>query len=134
MVQFQDNNDRVQTCPAKIIGFIKYNETPGIPTPHFVNDALQLLAEIRANNIVDDNLYAVVHTLSNYLSLDKLQHDFICRFMLGDVSRCIYIIKVQDIVGTLIVFENHGGPKKYANTLFCILPKRKWGWFFSDHI
>jgi len=46
----------------------------------------------------------------------------------------MYIIKVQDIVGPLMVFKNYGGPEKYAKTLFCALPKRKWGRFFSDRI
>ena len=134
MVQFQDDDNTVRTCPAKIIGFIKYDETPGIPTPHFVNDDGQSLAEISTNNVVDDNLYAVVHTSSDYLSMEKFQHDFICRFTLGDVNKCMYIIKVQDIVGPLMVFKNYGGPEKYAKTLFCALPKRKWGRFFSDRI
>jgi hypothetical protein len=35
MVQFENDDGSITTCPAKIIGFACYNKTPGIPTPHF---------------------------------------------------------------------------------------------------
>jgi hypothetical protein len=37
MVQFENDDGSLATCPAKIIGFVCYNKTPGTPTPHFVD-------------------------------------------------------------------------------------------------
>ncbi len=94
MVRFLDNDRTIKTAPAKVIGFIKYNLTKSVPTPYFCKELRQTLQEIRNNDIVDDHLYVVVHSSSTYLSLDDLQTNFVCKFVLGDVNNCMYIIKV----------------------------------------
>jgi hypothetical protein len=59
MVEFENNDGSLATCPAKIIGFVCYDKTPGIPTPHFV-DCLELgLQEISSMNQTDHHLYAL---------------------------------------------------------------------------
>jgi hypothetical protein len=71
MVQFENNDGSFTTCPAKIIGFVCYNKTPGIPTLHFVDCMGLGLQEICAMNQKDHHLYAVVHTAKNYLSYNE---------------------------------------------------------------
>ncbi len=46
----------------------------------------------------------------------------------------MYTIKVEDIVGPLLVFKNYGGKDSIANILECALPQSKSGQYFSDHI
>jgi hypothetical protein len=36
MAQFEKDDGSLANCPAKIINFVCYDKTPGIPTPHFV--------------------------------------------------------------------------------------------------
>ena len=86
------------------------------------------------NDIVDNHLYVVVHSSSTYLSLDDLQMNFICKFVLGDVNNCMYIIQVDDIVCPLFVFKNYGGEGKKAKDLFCALPQPNWGQYFENKI
>jgi hypothetical protein len=62
MVQFENNDGRLATCPAKISGFVHYNETPGNPNLHFVDCMGLGLQEICAMNQMDHHLYAVAHT------------------------------------------------------------------------
>jgi hypothetical protein len=64
---------------------------------------------------MDHHLYAVVHTAKNYLSHDEFQKDFLCQFVLGGVTCCMYIIKVKNIIGPLFVFKNYGGAGSVAN-------------------
>jgi hypothetical protein len=85
-------------------------------------------------NQMDHHLYAAVHTAGNYLSYDEFQNDFLCRYVLGDVTRSMYITKVENIVGPLFVFKNYGGAGSFANILQCALPQSKWGHYFSDCI
>ncbi len=108
MVQYENDDRSLGTCPAKIIGFVHYDKTHGITTPHFVDCMGLGLQEICDMNQTDHHLYAVVHTAEKYLSYDEFQKEFLCQFILGDVTRCIYIIKVEDIVGPLFVFNNSG--------------------------
>ncbi len=78
MVQFENNDGSLASCSAKIISFVHYNKTPGIPTPHFV-DCMELgLQEICAMNQKDHHLYVVVHTAKKYLSYDEFQKEFWC--------------------------------------------------------
>jgi hypothetical protein len=53
---------------------------------------------------VDNNLYVVVHTASDYVSIEQFQQEFVTSFILGDISNCVYIIKVEAIYGPLFVF------------------------------
>ena len=134
MVRFLDHDRTIKTAPAKVIGFVKYNLTKSIPTPYFCEELGQSLHEIRKNDVVDDNLYVVVHSSSTYLSLLDLQSNFVCKFVLGDVNTCMYIIKIDDIVCPLFVFKNYGGEGKKGKDLFCALPQPKWGNYFANKI
>ncbi len=62
MVQFENDDGSLATCPAKIIGFVCYDKTSCIPTLHFVDCMVLQLQEICAMNQTDHHLYTVVHT------------------------------------------------------------------------
>ncbi len=83
---------------------------------------------------VDNNLYVLVHTASDYVSREQLEKDFVSSFILGDVMNCVYIVKVEAIHGPLFVFKNYGSSGENANMLFCALPQRRWGQYFSNKI
>ncbi len=83
---------------------------------------------------VDNNLYVVVHTASDYVSSDQLEKEFVSLFILGDVMNCVYIVKVEAIHEPLFVFKNSGSSGENANKLFCTLPQRRWGQYFSNKI
>jgi hypothetical protein len=134
MVQFENNDGSLATCPAIIICFVCYDKTPGIPTLHFVDCVGLGLQEIRAMNQTDHHIYAVVHNAKKYLSYDEFQNDFFCQFFLCDVTCCMYIIKVEDIAGPLFLFNNYGSAGIVANIVECALPQSKWGRHFSDCI
>jgi hypothetical protein len=86
-------------------------------------------------NQMDHYLYAVVHTAKKYLSYDvEFQKDFLCLFVLADVTHCMYIIKVEDIAGPLFVFKNYGGAGSVANKLQCAVLQSKLCQYFSDCI
>jgi hypothetical protein len=87
-----------------ILGFLQYNITLGIPTPHFSDEEGQSLHTIQDNMALDKNLYVVVHTASGYVSIEQFQHEFASSFTLGDISKCVYIIKMEAIYGPLFVF------------------------------
>jgi hypothetical protein len=74
---------------------------------------------------VDNNLYVVVHTASDYVSIERIQQEFVTPFTLGDISNCVYIIKVEAITGPLLVFRNYSSVGDEKNKLFCALPKSK---------
>ncbi len=57
-----------------ILSFLRYNITLGIPTPHFSDEEGQSLHTIQDNMAVDNNLYAVVQTASDYVSIEQFQH------------------------------------------------------------
>jgi hypothetical protein len=104
----------------------------GIPTPHFSDEEGQSLHTIQDNMAVNNNLYVVVHTASGYVSIEQFQNEFISSFTLGDISNCVYIIKVEAIYGPLFVFQNYGSVGDEKNKLFCCsLP---WGKYFNDRI
>jgi hypothetical protein len=46
---------------------------------------------------VDKNLYMVVHTASDYVSINQLEKEFVLLFTLGNVLNCVYIVKVEAI-------------------------------------
>ena len=74
MVQFADTLqgvDTISTCPAQILVFFKY-ESRGIPTPDLIDNNLSL-ADIRGQNMIDDTMYAVVHTAMSYVSWKEIE-------------------------------------------------------------
>jgi hypothetical protein len=76
---------------------------------------------------IDNNLYVVVNTASDYVSSEQLEKKFVLLFILGDVMNCVYIVKVEAIHGPLFVFKNYGSSGENANKLFCALSQRRWG-------
>ncbi len=80
------------------------------------------------------NLYVVIHTASDYVSIEHFRHEFVSSFSLGDISNYVYIIKVEAIYGPLFVFQNYGSVGDDRSKLFCALPKSKWGKYFDDRI
>ncbi len=46
---------------------------------------------------VDNNLYVVVHTASDYVSSEQLEQEFVSLFILGDVMNCVYIVRVEAV-------------------------------------
>ncbi len=83
---------------------------------------------------VDNNLYVVVQTASDYVSSEQLEKEIVLLFILGDVMNCVYIVKVEAIRGPLFVFKNYGSSRENANKVFCTLPQRRWGQYFSNKI
>ncbi len=73
---------------------------------------------MKENMAVDNNLYVVVHTASDYVSSEQLKKEFVLLFIFGDVINCVYIVKVEAIHGPLFVFKNYGSSGKNANKLF----------------
>ncbi len=65
----------------------------------------------------------VVHTASDYVSMDQLQSDFITSFMLGNISECVYIVNIDSILGPLFVFKNYGSVGEDTNKCFCSIPQ-----------
>jgi hypothetical protein len=96
----------IATCPAMILGFIQYNITLGIPTPQFTGEEELSINTMQENIAVDNNLYVVVHTASDYVSSEQLEIEFVSLFILGDVMNCLYIVKVEAIHGPLFIFKN----------------------------
>jgi hypothetical protein len=74
------------------------------------------------------------HTASDYVSGEQLEKEFVSSFFLGDVMNCVYIVKVEEIHGPLFVVKFYCSSGEYSNKLFCILPQRKWGQYFSNRI
>jgi hypothetical protein len=58
------------TYPAMILGLLQYNITLGFPTPYFSDEKGQSLHTIQDNMAVDNNLNVVVHTASDYVSIE----------------------------------------------------------------
>jgi hypothetical protein len=83
---------------------------------------------------VDNNLYVVVHTASDYVLSEQLEKEFVSSFILGDVMNCVYIVKVEAIHGPLFVFKNYSSSGDNATKLFCTLPQKRWGQYFSNKI
>jgi hypothetical protein len=83
---------------------------------------------------VDNNLHVVVHTASDYMSSEQLEKEFVSSFIHGDVMNCVNIVKVEAIHGPLFIFQNYGSSGENANKLFCTLPQRRWGQYFSNKI
>jgi hypothetical protein len=106
----------------------------GIPTPQFTGEKELTLNTIQENMAVDNNLYVVVHTASDYVSSEQLKNKVVSSFILGDVMNCVYIVNVEAIHRPLFVFKNYGSSGDNATKLFCTLPQRRWGQYFSNKI
>ncbi len=103
MISFVSDDGKTNTCPAKILGFVKYNVTRGIPTPHLCTDLGLSLSDIRQQDNVDEHNYVIIHAASSYFTWDRLMDEFVVPFHLGDVKTCLYIVKVEAILGPLFV-------------------------------
>ncbi len=68
MIEFVSDDGTIATCPAMILGFVRYNITLGIPTLQFSGEEDLTLNTIQENMAVENNLYVVVHTASDYVS------------------------------------------------------------------
>jgi hypothetical protein len=106
----------------------------GIPTLQFTGEEELPFNTIQENMAVDNNLYVVVHTASDYMTSEQLEKEFVSSFILGGVMNCVYIVKVEAIHGPLFVFKNYGSSGDNATKLFCTLPQRKWKQYFSNKI
>jgi hypothetical protein len=126
MVEFASDDDTIATYPAMILGIVRHNITLGIPTPQFTGEEELLLNTIQENMAVDNNLYLVILTASDYVSSEQLEKKFVSSFILGDVMNCVYIVKVETIHGPLFVFKNYGSSGENADKLF--LPCHKGDW------
>jgi hypothetical protein len=105
-----------------------------IPTPQFIHEDELSLLDNQKNMSIDNSLYAVVHSASDYIPFEQLQYKFMSTFVLGDVMTCLYIVKIESIQGLLNVFKNYGAHGEDVNKLFCTLPRREWGQYFSSGI
>ena len=92
MIDFEGDNGNTQSCPSLILGFVRYDITLGIPTPQLIHEDELSLLDIQRNMCIDNSLYAVVHSGSDYLPLEQLKHEFVSKFVLGDVMTCLYIV------------------------------------------
>jgi hypothetical protein len=134
MIDFVSDEGITESCPAKILGFVRYDITTGIPTPQFSGNEELSLTTMPDNHTIDNNLYVMVHTASDYVLMEQLQHGFITSFSLGNITDCVYIVNVDAIQGPLFVVETYGSAGGDRNRSFCILPQAKWGQYFSDRI
>ncbi len=134
MIKFVSDDGTIAICPAMILGFVWYNIKLGIPTLQFTGEEELTLNTIQENMAVDNNLYVVVHTASDYVSSDLLEKEFVPLFILGDFLNCVYIVKVEAIHGPLFVLTKYGSSGDNATKLFCTLPQRRWGQYFSNKI
>jgi hypothetical protein len=68
MINFVSDEGMTATCPAKILGFVRYNITKGIPTPQFAGDEELSLRTIRENDTVEwwFILHPIMSRWSNY--------------------------------------------------------------------
>ncbi len=92
MIEFVSDYGTIATCPAMILGVLRYNITLGIPAPQFTGEEELSLNTIKENMAVDNNLYVVVHTASDYVSSEQLETEFVSLFILGDVMNCVCIV------------------------------------------
>lgn len=102
--------------PAKILGFFKYNSNSAIGR---INDNL-------------DELFAVIQSATEPMSMEKLGEEFISQVQLGtDHEKDYCIVPAVSISDPLFIYANYGGS---AMEHFCALPKRKWGQYFDSKI
>jgi hypothetical protein len=69
---FVSDEGITESCPAKILGFVRYNITKGISTPQFSgNKELSSASIVGDNHTVDNNMHVMVHTASDYILLEQ---------------------------------------------------------------
>ncbi len=134
MIEFVSDDGTIATCPEMILGFVWYSIKFGIPTPQFTSEEELALNTIEENLAVDNNLYMVVHTATDYVSSEQLEKEFVSSFILGDVMNCVYIVKIEAIHGPLFVFKKYGSSGDNATKLYSTLAQRRWGQYFSNKI
>jgi hypothetical protein len=71
-----------------------------------------IVDSIQENMAVDNNLFVVVHSTSDYVSMAQLEKEFVSCSNLENVMSCVYIVKVKAIHGPLFVFRNYGSIKE----------------------
>jgi len=135
MIQFAADDRDEEDCvsPAKVYGFFRYT-TPGIPTPHLIDEEGLSPETIRDKFASDDNVYAVIHAASDYLPWSQLDEEFVSAFKFGNANECLYIVKAKAIVGPLFPFANYGGKGANKDKWYCVLPRRRWAQYFSRRI
>ena len=139
MVQFEADGVRKEeaTSPARLLGFFRYL-TPGIPTPHLIDDEGLSPETIQDQRAADNHVYAVVHTSSEYLPWAKFEEEFVSSFRFRDIGDCLFIVKIDNITDPLCVLRNYGDEKLRTNAekgkYFCVLPRRKRSQYFSRRI
>ena len=104
---------------------MKY-ESRGIPTPYLIQEQGLTLEEIEEDNMEDEIMCAIVHTASQWLTIDTMEKEFSETFLLGDVNQCLYIVDVKSIIAPFFVVANENDP-----SMICMLPQKKWGKFFD---
>ncbi len=95
--------DTFITCRAQIIGFFKY-ESRVIPTPELIDNNLSL-ADIKDQNMLDDAMYAVIHTATSYVSWKELEKSFVMPFTVGHPKECVYVVSVENITDPFLFFR-----------------------------
>ena len=115
------------------MGFFRYI-TRGIPTPHLSDKKGFSNEDIDEDRKHNTNVYAVVHTASNYFSWSDIERDFVVPFELGDMKKCLSIINVHNSIDPLYVFEDMGGTGCNAGRYFLTLPRRKWSQYYKSKI
>ena len=135
MIQFvEEGKSLTETvCPARVLGFFRY-ASPGVPTPHLIEDEGMTADEIADNWSADNHVYAVVHAASAYLPWSRIENEFVSPFKFGRADSCIYIVKAESIIDPLFVFGNYGGKGANKDKYYCVLPRRKWAQYFSSRI
>ncbi len=58
--------------------------------------------------MIDDTMYAAVHTATSYVSWKDLERSFVMPFTLGHPKECVYVISVENITDPLYVFKDYG--------------------------
>jgi hypothetical protein len=81
LVDFVDNDGATKSCPALMLGFIRYNITLGIPTPQFIHEDGLSLSDIQRNMSIDNSIYVFACTASDFIPYEQLQHEFVSTFV-----------------------------------------------------
>ena len=115
MVKFTDDNEENEyTCPARILSFVQFPNN-SIPSPDGKHH----------------EVYAIVHTATDYISWEAMDKSFVLPFCLGDMRSCVFIINVNSICDPLFVCPNYG---KDGTHYLCCLPYRRWGNYFRNQM
>ena len=135
MIQFEEElmPREKDISPARILGFFKY-DTSGVPTPHYIDEEQLSPSTIFEQSLEDTNIYVVVHTSTTYVPWSTVTQNFVAAFKLGTLDKCLFVVKIQNIVRPLFVWRNYGGIGPNTARYFCALPSRDWGDYFGDRI